>query len=63
MTTCPKSKTSDRFKFEDLYHSKEIKVGVEDDKTVLYHYDAFSYATLVVILGKNIRNEHYDENL
>ena len=42
---------SDRFRFEDLYHSKEIKVGVEDDKTVLSnYYDALNYLSLIAIL-------------
>ena len=36
--------------------------GVQDDKKVLNYCDAFSYPSIVVILNKNIRNEHYDEN-
>ena len=39
-------------------------VGVDDDKnSLLDYYDIFSYPSLVVILNRNIRNEHYDENL
>ena len=31
--------------------------------SLLNYYDVFSYPSLVVILNKNVRNEHYDENL
>ena len=42
---------SDRFRFEDLYHIKEIKMGVEDDKKVLSnYYDAFNYLSLIATL-------------
>ena len=44
-------------------HTHRHSGGGRRQNSLLNYYDVFSYPSLVVILNKNIRNEHYDENL